>query len=108
MPTMNIPLELVMTEAAADVDLEVEFTYRAGRPIIWPSLNDPGEPAEGPEVEVERVSWLYVRPRRPDDVRPGIVLADYLEVPLAAIPDSIMDAIIGKIAEDYVDEGPEG
>ena len=39
------------------VEVEIEYAFTPGQREIGPSLNDPGSPAEGPEINVSEV-WL--------------------------------------------------
>lgn len=41
-------------------DVTVEATYTPGRPATMPNLAHPGEPAEGPELQIDKV-WLFDR-----------------------------------------------
>jgi hypothetical protein len=59
------------------IDVEVEYTRTPDVPMRWPSLNSPGEPAEGGEVEI-----IDVRPFRMVRVpQAGAVKRQYLDCP---------------------------
>lgn len=46
----------------ASLDIEVEYQRSPDVPMRWPSLNSPGEPAEGGEVEIVEIRpFQYVR-----------------------------------------------
>jgi len=47
--------KIEFTSRVGENDVWVEATYTPGQPERGPSLSGPGEPAEGPEVEINRV-----------------------------------------------------
>lgn len=62
--------------------LNIGFSYTGGHSGSAPSLSDPGEPAEGPEIEVKSISWAKaIQPlpryidgkRNPAKAKPGPV-----------------------------------
>lgn len=64
----------------ASLEVEIEFTKTPDVPMRWPSLNSPGEPAEGGEVEIVAVRpFQYVRRRSSDPLHGNV--KTYLDCP---------------------------
>ena len=51
--------KIEFTSHVGENDVIVEATYTPGQPERGPSLSGPGEPAEGPEVEIDRVYIMW-------------------------------------------------
>ena len=62
MPTMDIGLEILFSDDAADeIGLTVDFYYQAGMPAHMGSLTYAGHPADPPEIEIDTIFWPIKR-----------------------------------------------
>lgn len=95
MPSMSISIEILHPNAAGEVVLDVDFTYRGGSPA---SFYDPGDP---PEVEIETIFWPIERLRRPDEPGTERFVKDHIEMPYSGLPSAVTEAIEAQIAETF-------
>ena len=102
-------MELVTAGASAEVEVAVEFSFVPGSAGYFNPVTGAGEPPYGPEIDLLHVYWLYERmPMKGESVTGGTVFLHF-GIPLAAIPDDIIEDIVNTIIENYnpADDAPE-
>ena len=62
---MSEPVQFTYT-LPSDNEVEVNATVAPGRPELRPSLNHPGEPAEGPDIEINDCFLKDTNDNNPD------------------------------------------
>lgn len=109
MPNMTVSIELVTRGAAAEIEVEVEFSYTPGSPGYFNAMTGDGEAPYGPEIEIERISWPYHRWVAASGERPGHFAEAAFDMPITGIPDDVLEDITDNINENYdpADDAPE-
>ncbi len=83
-----------------DLSAEIIFTFTPGRPARGPSYASGGEPAEGPEIDVEEIWLLGIDGKRVVEIN-GLLKghADFL----ALFGKHIEDRLIASAEDDVAD-----
>lgn len=100
MPSMDIGIEVCFgQEAAGEIVLSIDFSWRAGSPAHMGSLSYPGHPADPPEMEIETIFWPIER----WDAEQKAAVKDHIEMPYSGLPTTAAEAIEAYIIENYDD-----
>jgi hypothetical protein len=104
--THTLPILISILGDESEFLAEVTYTYSPGYPGRGPSLSSPGEPPEGPEIEV-----LSAR-LQVSEWKDGLNRKVWLSAPawlVGAIADSEgAFSALDEAARDYLAEGPDG